>query len=127
MGYITHISTIEREIHDWLQDIADAVYINNAPQAVPTPQSSYIVVSVGSSLQLNTPYKSGSCYIYVFVKNKESGVQDSLEIDRITNAVLGKLPLVTPHVQLIAPRMNYGTRSGAYTCTIIRLRMVMPE
>ena len=127
MGYVTNIATVEREIHNWLGGIADAVYVNNAPQAVPEPQSSYIVASVGSSLQINTPYKSGNCYIYIFVKNKESGVQNSLEIDRITNAVLGKLPLVTEHVQLIAPRVNYGTRSGAYTRTIIRLRMVMPE
>ena len=125
MCYETPISVIEREIRDCLEGKADCVYVNNAPQAVAEPQRSYIVANVGGSIHYHGAYKQSHCYIYVYVKNKESGVQDSLELDRVTNAVLGCFPLESEHIVLLAPSVNYGARAGNYTRAIIRLRMII--
>lgn len=117
------ILQIERDLVNRVSGIADAVYVTGNPAAVPEKQGSYIVLAMGGTVTNEGAYKRSWGHIYLYVRNKVSGVQDSVLIDSLMNRVLGVFPIATEYYSAISPTMSYGTRVGEFTRMIVRFEL----
>lgn len=121
------ITRLEKTWYDALKKVCKNVYINNAPRASAEPLPEYIVVGIGSSIENEGAYKSSSCNIYLYVRCKKSGVQDTVRIDEMVNEVLSLFPMSNGLFSAISPRVGYGTRDGEFTLCVIRCKLVIKQ
>ena len=117
------IVSIEQTLYGLMDGIADAVYVTNNPAAVPDKQMSYIVLAMGGTVTNEGAYKRSYGHFYLYVRNKVSGVQDSVEINRLSNEILGRFPIANDYFSAISESMSYGARVGEFTRIIIRFEL----
>lgn len=122
-GKWVDILQLERSIYDRVLGIADGTYVTSSPPAVPDKQNSYLVMAVGGTVSEEGAYKSSYGHFYLYVRNKASGVQDSVQIDTLANQLLNLFPMVTEYFSAISPSVSYGARVGDFTRIIIRFEI----
>lgn len=117
------ILQLEHDIYERASGIADALYVTQNPAAVPDKQSSYIVMAIGGTVSNEGAYKRSYGHFYLYVRNKVSGVQDSVKIDDLSNKLLALFPMVSDYYSGISPSVSYGARVGEFTRIIIRFEL----
>ncbi len=121
------IRDIEQTLYNTFADLAERVFINNSPPALDSPVNSYIVVDVANNVIDRGPYYDSYCYVYVNVRKRESGVQDSVKIDEIVNGVLSKLPICNDLFSMFGPSIGFGHNRGEFVETSIRCDVIIKQ
>lgn len=121
------IKEIEKTVYTKMQAVSEHVFVNNAPVAVPERMSDYIIIDVLGEVSDKGPYKESYCYLFVYVRNRKSGVQNTVSLDAKVNAVLSMIPMVDERFSMITPRLSYGRRVGEFTQASIRCKLVINQ
>lgn len=119
------IVDIERSVRDTLKDVCDNVFINNAPVAVSEKMSSFIVADILGNVNDYHAYKNSYVYFTIYVRNRKSGVQDSVNIDALTNGVMELFPIKDDGYSIITPRLTYGRKVNDFVTATIRCEIII--
>lgn len=117
------IVQIEEELYTQLSSVVDVVYVNHSPTSVPVKHNSYAIVSSGGSFTKRGSYKRSYGHIYLYVRNKKSGVENTVKIDDLSNRALMLFPIVTDYFSAIGESISYGTQIGEFTRMVIRFEL----
>lgn len=116
---------ISKTIYDALKGVSENVFVNEAPKAVPEKLKDYIIVDACSSVSYQGTCAISYAVIYLFVRDKQSGVQNTTEVSRLTNEVLGLFPFVAENITMLSPDVSVGKRVSAHTRVTIRCEIII--
>lgn len=116
---------IERAIYNKLKGVSDNVYINNAPLATAEQKEDYIVIDFGNTIYNDGAYLSTTVIVYVFVRAKKSGVENSKRIDEIVNTLITEFPYTDNDVTILDPTLSIGVRVNDFTRSAISYRVII--
>lgn len=119
------ISDIERTLYEKLKKVSDNVYINNAPLATAERKQDYIVLDFGNNIYNEGAYLRTTAIVYVFVRTKLSGVEDSGRLNAIINSLITEFPYTDDHVTVIDPTVSVGVRVNDFTRNAISYRVII--
>lgn len=121
------IARIEQMLKSEFGGICERTFINNVPPALDSPVDSYLVIDAANNVLDRGPYLDTYCYIYVYVRKRESGVQDSPKIDAMVNQVLSKIPICNDLFSLYGTTVGFGRNRGDFVETMIRSDMIIKQ
>lgn len=118
---------LEQTWYNKLSSLFEKVYVNNAPSTFVEQIKNYAIISIGNSISNTGAYKESYGYIYMYVRNKKSNVQDSKSLEKTLNSVLALFPLTTDLFSAISPSIGYGTKEGEFTMAMVRFRIIINQ
>lgn len=119
------IKNIEQRLCEMVGTVVDTIFLNNAPIAVAEQSDSFAVVEIGSEIQDFYAYKKTYLYIYLYVREKLSSVEDAATIHDLSNKVLELFPYSDELMSVISPTVTYGGRLDTLSRIIIGCELII--
>ena len=116
---------IEKAIFEAFKSVSDNVFINNAPRSTTDPMSDYIVVDIGNSITFEGTYKKAYADFYLYVRQKNSDMDDIPRNNVLLNKLLSLIPFVTESFSIITPTINIGDRQGNFSVNAVRCNLII--
>lgn len=91
--YAIDLTGIGMWIESNMQGIAEKVFLDKIPKALPTNLKTYIYITTGGRVMDYGAFKRLSATINVVARDRQPGYANKTEINRMVNEVLAKLPL----------------------------------
>jgi hypothetical protein len=91
--YAIDLTGIGMWIESNVQGIAEKVFIDKIPKALPTNLATYLYLQLNGRVMDYGAFKRLSATINVVAKDRQPGYANKTEINRMVNEVLAKLPL----------------------------------
>lgn len=121
-------AAILRELAQSVSTIGDGnVYCSDRPTALGTPGAKrFVVVRFSGSLEsLSTTLCSGYVQFIVFAKDIAPGIEDTLTLQSMIDAVMAKFPMVTEGYRVTDPiLMRGGDDNLGFHASIIQARII---
>lgn len=119
------LTEIYASLRDRFAGICDRVFIDNAPNAVAEPMSSYLIIDVDSVTRNAGTWRLSQLRIWVCVRKRESGVQDLPTINEKTNAVLSRIPTSNDLYSVTSPQLEIGMQEGEFSYSLIECDLII--
>lgn len=119
---------ILRRLTEAVASIGDGnVYCHDRPTANFPGVEKFVVVRLPQGIRSASSIHSTSyCQIVVFAKDNEGGLEDTLTLDEMANAVCGLLPMTNPLFSVIEPKLLNGGNDGlGFHALIIQARLII--
>ena len=91
--YAIDLTGIGMWIESNMQGIAEKVFIDKIPKALPTKLATYLYLQLNGRVMDYGAFKRLSATINVVAKDRQPGYANKTEINRMVNEVLAKFPL----------------------------------
>lgn len=91
--YAIDLTGIGMWIESNVQGIAEKVFIDKIPKALPTNLATYLYLQLNGRVMDYGAFKRLSATINVVAKDRQPGYANKTEINRMVNEVLAKFPL----------------------------------
>lgn len=119
---------ILKELTEIVAPIGDGnVFCHDRPSAKMPGMEKFVVVRLPQGIRSGSSIHSTSyCQIVVFAKDNEGGLEDTLTLGEMADAVDNLFPIVTPLFSAIEPKLlNGGNDSLGFHALIYQARLVI--
>jgi len=120
-----NIEHIEKTLYDKLSEIVDNVYVNKHPLSITERLKEFAMVRVARIIHNYGAYKQTTGYVDLYVRLRDSGVENSTEIHELTNKVMTLFPYSDDCFSIISPSLTFGDIEGEFTRIMIRLDLII--
>lgn len=119
------IKNIERKVCEMVGAYVGRVYLNNAPRAVSEKADCFAVVDFGDEIRDFNAYKTTGLYIYLYVREKASSVEDADKIHELSNKILDMFPYSDGEISILSPSVTYGGKLDTLSRVVIGCEMII--
>lgn len=119
---------ILRELTEMVASIGDNnVFCHDRPSAKMPGMEKFVIVRLPQGVRSASSIHSTSyCQIVVFAKDNEGGLEDTLTLEDMANAVCDLFPIATPLFSAVEPKLLSGGNDGlGYHALIIQARLII--
>lgn len=111
--------------------ISDHVFTGNRPQATPEQMADFVVVSIPNRMDASTygggyGVTSGYCNIEIYVRLKQSGMEDVPKMDSMIREFLDIIPYSDEVVQIARPQVMLRGNDGlGFSAALVRAEFLI--
>lgn len=119
---------ILRQLTEMMAEIGDGnIFCNDRPSAIEPGMDKFVVVRLPQGiLSASSIHDTSYCQIVVFAKDNGNGLEDTVTLDAMADAVCEHFPIVTPLFSAIEPRLLNGGNDGlGFHALIIQSRLII--
>ena len=73
----------------------------------------------------NNEYKETTAFIDIYVRLKDSGVEDSDMVCKLSNDIAGLFPFKDEYFSAITPELTYGDLEGEFSRIMLRFKIII--
>lgn len=105
---------IMEELYNSFEGLADRIFVTSRPSVLDGNLKSFIVIRNSSGTRdRGDTYQTAKYLIHIFVRDKEGGIEDSVELDKITNSICDMMPFISDKFSAGDPNfLSSGSDSG---------------
>lgn len=100
------IGHIQQMLCDIFSGIGEDVKLNLVPKASPERLDSYVLISMKNRIMDYGAYARTTVIISAVAKNKQPGIENGTEINRMVNEILSRFPVTNGTFSLITPEVS---------------------
>lgn len=87
--------------------------------------SEFAIIRVARLIYDKHAYKTTTAFIDVYVRLKDSGVENTPRVSELSNKVVSLFPFSDEYFSIIAPEMTYGDLEGEFSRIMIRMELII--
>lgn len=119
------IKHIEKVIYDKIKPTISDIFINNHPRSMQEQLKQFALVRVGRIIYDKNAYKETTAFIDIYVRLKDSGVEDSDMVCKLSNDIAGLFPFKDEYFSAITPELTYGDLEGEFSRIMLRFKIII--
>lgn len=101
--YAIDLTGIQQWLVSQLEGIAEDIFVDKIPKAMPTKLNTYLLLQSGSRVMDYGAFQRMSITINVVAKDRQQGFANKTEVNRMVNDVLALFPMVNDKYSVISP------------------------
>ena len=119
------IKHIEKVVYDKIKPIISNIFINNHPRSMQEQLKQFALVRVGRIIYDKNAYKETTAFIDIYVRLKDSGVEDSDMVCKLSNDMADLFPFKDEYFSAITPELTYGDLEGEFSRIMLRFKIII--
>ncbi len=109
MSIIFKRKNILQQLYDAVQGVSMHRFISDRPEAMQNGMTDFVIVDLPNGIyDRGDTYQESYCQISVFAKNKANGIEDTVKLDDMLNAICKLFPMNTSLFYASSPRLMTG-------------------
>lgn len=120
-----NIEHIEKTLYDKVSEIVGTTYVNVHPRANIERLKQFAMVRVARIINDHGAYKRTTAYVDIYVRLKDSDLEDSTKIHELTNKVMAIFPYSDDVFSAITPELTFGDIESEFTRVMIRTELII--
>ena len=119
------IKHIEKVVYDKIKPIISNIFINNHHRSMQEQLKQFALVRVGRIIYDKNAYKETTAFIDIYVRLKDSGVEDSDMVCKLSNDIADLFPFKDEYFSAITPELTYGDLEGEFSRIMLRFKIII--
>lgn len=89
--------------------------------------SEFAIIRVARLIYDKHAYKTTTAFIDVFVRLKDSGVENTPRVCELSNKVVSLFPFSDEYFSIITPEMTFGDLEGEFSRIMIKTELIIKQ
>lgn len=119
------IEYIDKTLYDKVSEIVGTTFVNVHPRANIERLNQFAMVRVSRIINDRGAYKSTTAFVDIYVRIKDSGVENITKINELTNKVMALFPYSDEVFSAITPELTFGDVEVEFTRVMIRMELII--
>lgn len=121
------IEHINRVLYERLSSVVTPIFISNHPRSMADQLSEFAIIRVARLIYDKHAYKTTTAFIDVFVRLKDSGVENTPRVCELSNKVVSLFPFSDEYFSIITPEMTFGDLEGEFSRIMIKTELIIKQ